>query len=90
MKTHVFSWGAGTADGNGKMKEILGGKGAGLAEMSLAGIPFKGAPGIEPQCNYRKYDRFKNLPVSGIKRAVNENSLRGFRRNCLPPASGTR
>ena len=39
MKTHVYSWGAGTADGNGTMKEILGGKGAGLAEMSLAGIP---------------------------------------------------
>ncbi len=39
MKKHVFSWGAGTADGNGSMKEILGGKGAGLAEMSLAGIP---------------------------------------------------
>ena len=39
MKKHVFSWGAGTADGNGSMKEVLGGKGAGLAEMSLAGIP---------------------------------------------------
>ena len=39
MKTQVYSWGAGTADGNGSMKEILGGKGAGLAEMSLAGIP---------------------------------------------------
>ena len=39
MKKHVFSWGAGTADGNGSMKDVLGGKGAGLAEMSLAGIP---------------------------------------------------
>ena len=36
---HVFSFGAGTADGDGKMKDTLGGKGAGLAEMSRAGLP---------------------------------------------------
>jgi len=39
MKTYVYSFGGGTADGDGKMKEILGGKGAGLAEMSKAGVP---------------------------------------------------
>ena len=31
---HVYSFGAGKAEGNGKMKELLGGKGANLAEMS--------------------------------------------------------
>ena len=39
MKTYVYSFGGGTADGDGKMKEVLGGKGAGLAEMSRAGVP---------------------------------------------------
>jgi pyruvate,orthophosphate dikinase len=39
MKTYVYSFGGGTADGDGKMKEVLGGKGAGLAEMSKAGVP---------------------------------------------------
>ena len=39
MKTYVFSFGGGTADGDGTMKEILGGKGAGLAEMCRAGVP---------------------------------------------------
>jgi pyruvate,orthophosphate dikinase len=39
MKNYVYSFGGGHADGDGKMKEILGGKGAGLAEMSRAGIP---------------------------------------------------
>src|SRR6187399_2013671 len=39
MKNYVYSFGGGTADGDGKMKEILGGKGAGLAEMSRAGVP---------------------------------------------------
>jgi pyruvate,orthophosphate dikinase len=36
---YVYSFGGGKADGNGKMKDTLGGKGAGLAEMTNAGLP---------------------------------------------------
>ena len=36
---HVYSFGAATADGDGKMKALLGGKGAGLAEMTRLGLP---------------------------------------------------
>ncbi len=36
---YVYFFGAGSTDGNGKMKELLGGKGAGLAEMTSLGIP---------------------------------------------------
>ena len=36
---YVYFFGDGKADGNGKMKDVLGGKGAGLAEMTLAGLP---------------------------------------------------
>ena len=39
MSKYVYSFGGGTADGDGKMKDTLGGKGAGLAEMSRAGVP---------------------------------------------------
>jgi pyruvate,orthophosphate dikinase len=39
MQKHVYSFGNGTAEGDGKMKDTLGGKGAGLAEMSRAGLP---------------------------------------------------
>ncbi|MGC2660268.1 MAG: pyruvate, phosphate dikinase [Bryobacteraceae bacterium] len=39
MHKHVYSFGGGTADGDGKMRDVLGGKGAGLAEMSRAGVP---------------------------------------------------
>jgi pyruvate,orthophosphate dikinase len=39
MKKYVYSFGGGQADGDGKMKDVLGGKGAGLAEMSRAGVP---------------------------------------------------
>jgi pyruvate, orthophosphate dikinase len=35
----VYFFGDGKADGNGKMKDELGGKGAGLAEMTNAGLP---------------------------------------------------
>src|SRR5436309_2014800 len=39
MPKYVYFFGGGKADGNGKMKEVLGGKGAGLAEMTNAGLP---------------------------------------------------
>ena len=39
MSKNVYSFGGGTADGDGTMKDVLGGKGAGLAEMSRAGLP---------------------------------------------------
>ena len=36
---HVYFFGDGRAEGSGTMKELLGGKGAGLAEMTNAGLP---------------------------------------------------
>src|SRR5215469_2701329 len=39
MSKYVYSFGGGKADGDGTMRETLGGKGAGLAEMSRAGLP---------------------------------------------------
>jgi pyruvate, orthophosphate dikinase len=39
VKTRVYKFGNKSADGNSKMKNLLGGKGANLAEMSLIGIP---------------------------------------------------
>ena len=39
MAQFVYFFGEGRADGNKDMKELLGGKGAGLAEMTNAGLP---------------------------------------------------
>ncbi|HEY7855020.1 MAG TPA: pyruvate, phosphate dikinase [Terriglobales bacterium] len=39
MAKYVYSFSEGKADGNGGMKDELGGKGAGLAEMTNAGLP---------------------------------------------------
>ena len=36
---HVYNFGASKADGDGKMKALLGGKGANLAEMTRIGLP---------------------------------------------------
>ncbi len=41
---HVYRFGAGAVDGDGSMRELLGGKGAGLAEMTLLSVPVP--PGV--------------------------------------------
>ena len=38
-KRYVYAFGAGEAEGDGTMRDLLGGKGAGLAEMTKAGLP---------------------------------------------------
>ncbi len=38
-KRYIFAFGGGRADGDASMRDLLGGKGAGLAEMTNAGLP---------------------------------------------------
>ena len=38
-KRYIFAWGGGRAEGDATMRDLLGGKGAGLAEMTNAGLP---------------------------------------------------
>ena len=38
-KKRVYTFGNGQAEGNASMREVLGGKGANLAEMNLIGVP---------------------------------------------------
>ena len=59
---YVYFFGNGKSEGNGTMKDILGGKGAGLAEMTNGKIPVP--PGFTittTACNYF-YDHGKKLP----------------------------
>ncbi len=39
MTRWVYGFGGGAAEGSAGMRELLGGKGAGLAEMSRLGLP---------------------------------------------------
>src|SRR5690349_6952940 len=57
---YVYFFGGGKADGNGKMKDELGGKGAGLAEMTNAGLPVP--PGFTIQTEAcREYMRMNTV-----------------------------
>ncbi len=38
-KRYIYAFGAGEAEGDASMRDLLGGKGAGLAEMTKAGLP---------------------------------------------------
>ena len=50
---YVYFFGGGSAEGNGKMKDSLGGKGANLAEMCLIGLPVPAGFTITTEaCNY--------------------------------------
>ncbi len=57
---YIYFFGDGSAEGNGKMKDELGGKGAGLAEMTNAGLPVP--PGFTIQTEAcREYMRNDNV-----------------------------
>ncbi|MEM9235690.1 MAG: pyruvate, phosphate dikinase [Verrucomicrobiota bacterium] len=59
---YVYTWGNGKADGHGKMKELLGGKGANLAEMTLIGLPVPSGFTITTEvCTYF-YDNKRTYP----------------------------
>src|ERR1041385_2027822 len=71
-KKYVYFFGAGKADGNRSMKDTLGGKGAGLAEMTNAGLPvppgFTISTGV---CNIY-YEQKAKIP-SSIDREIADN-----------------
>ncbi len=72
---NIYFFGQGKADGNGAMKELLGGKGAGLAEMTNAGIPVP--PGFTITTTVCKafYTQAGKLPV-GVEKGVKESITR--------------
>ena len=69
MTKWVYSFGNGTAEGDAKMKELLGGKGANLAEMAGLGLPVPPGFTITTEvCTYY-YDNGKAYP-DDLKPAV--------------------
>ncbi len=59
---YVYSFGSGSAEGRSDMKELLGGKGANLAEMSLIGIPVPPGFTITTEVCADYFDRARQLP----------------------------
>jgi pyruvate,orthophosphate dikinase len=87
--TYVYFFGGGASDGNGRMKDELGGKGAGLAEMTSAGLPvppgftiqteacrefMRGA--LSPQIDIEMHEALDRLErLQGQKLGMGENPL---------------
>ncbi len=68
----VYFFGGGKADGNTKMKELLGGKGANLAEMAKLGVPVPPGFTITTEvCTY--YYKNKKKDPKGLKEKVEES-----------------
>ena len=63
----VYSFGNKKAEGNGKMKELLGGKGANLAEMNLIGIPVPAGFTITTEICTEFYKQGKQEVINLIK-----------------------
>lgn len=59
MTKWVYSFGASKTDGNATMKELLGGKGANLAEMSNLGLP------VPPVSPLSRMSAFITTPMAG-------------------------
>ena len=55
-KKRVYSFGGKTAEGNGTMRELLGGKGANLAEMCTLNIPVPAGFTITTECCTEYYE----------------------------------
>jgi pyruvate,orthophosphate dikinase len=66
MPKHVYFFGGKTADGDGKMKELLGGKGANLAEMCKIGIPVPPGFTITTEVCAAYYESGKKIPEDAI------------------------
>lgn len=85
MKT-IYTFGNGNAEGRADMKELLGGKGANLAEMNLIGVPVP--PGFTITCDVCKIynEQGREAVVNLIKEDVIKSvhhieSLTGYKFN---------
>ncbi|MBW6515276.1 MAG: pyruvate, phosphate dikinase [Candidatus Cloacimonetes bacterium] len=75
-KKRVYLFGNGKADGKANMKELLGGKGANLAEMNLIGLPVPPGFTITTEACNEYYDlgrdEVKKLLEQDVKKAVTQ------------------
>ncbi|MBN1685813.1 MAG: pyruvate, phosphate dikinase [Spirochaetales bacterium] len=69
---YVYFFGNGSAEGNAKMKELLGGKGANLAEMTNLGIPVPPGFTISTEVCEAYYQNNKKYPA-GLDAELKEN-----------------
>jgi pyruvate,orthophosphate dikinase len=67
MKKYVYLFGNGKAEGRGNMKDLLGGKGAGLAEMTRIGVPVPPGFTISTDACTEFYKHKRHIPENILK-----------------------
>jgi len=72
---YVYFFGNGEAEGNGEMKNLLGGKGANLAEMTSIGLPVPAGFTITTEGCTEFYENERNYP-EGLRNEVTRNLVR--------------
>jgi len=82
-KKYVYFFGGKKAEGQASMKNLLGGKGANLAEMVNLGLPVPAGLSITTECCTDYYDNNCNLPKSlydevlaGMKKVESEMGMK--------------
>ncbi len=68
---YVYFFGPGKADGNEKMKNLLGGKGANLAEMCKIGLPVPPGFTVTTECCVEFFDKGMKYPAA-LKKQVED------------------
>jgi len=71
-KKYVYYFGSGKAEGRGNMKDLLGGKGAGLAEMTRLGIPVPAGFTITTQACVEFFANRKRFPKGMWEQALQD------------------
>ncbi|HAH97566.1 MAG TPA: pyruvate, phosphate dikinase [Firmicutes bacterium] len=72
MAKYVYFFGNGKAEGDAGMKNLLGGKGANLAEMTNLGIPVPPGFTISTEVCVAYYENSRKWPI-GLEQEVDEN-----------------
>ena len=67
MKKRIYTFGNGSAEGNAQMRELLGGKGANLAEMNRIGVPVPPGFTISTEVCTEYYERGREAVIDDLK-----------------------
>ena len=75
-KQYIYSFSGGSSEGDASMKNLLGGKGANLAEMANIGLPVPPGFTISTEvCTYY-YDNQKNYPRNLFQQDIPPHSAK--------------
>ena len=82
-KKRVYTFGNGHAEGKADMRNLLGGKGANLAEMNLIGVPVPPGFTITTEVCNEYFEKGKDAVVELLKDDVEKSKIRRRRESFI-------